>query len=52
MSWKNALLIKKERITHSLNPLTTNVPNHVETSQLIGIANHLAGFYIMGNIGC
>ena len=34
-----------------LNPLTTNVPNHIETSQLICIANQLTGFYMMGNIG-
>ena len=35
----------------SLNPLTTNVPHHIETSQLIYIANQLTGFYMMGNIG-
>ena len=29
-----------------LNPLTTNVPHHIETSQLICYANHLTGFYI------
>ena len=34
------------------NPLTTNVPHHIETSQLICIANQLTGFYIMGIIGC
>ena len=34
-----------------LNPLTTIVPNHIETSQLICIANQLTGFYMMGNIG-
>ena len=33
------------------NPLTTNVPHHIETSQLICIANQLAGFYMMENIG-
>ena len=33
------------------NPLMTNVPYHVETSHLICIANHLTGFYMMGNIG-
>ena len=26
------------------NPLTTNVLRHIEISQLIGIANQLAGF--------
>ena len=34
-----------------VNPLTTNVPHHIETSQLILIANQLTGFYMMGNIG-
>ena len=33
------------------NPLTTNVPEHIETSQLICIANQLTGFFIMGDIG-
>ena len=33
------------------NPLTTNVPHHIETSQLIYIANQLTGFYMMENIG-
>ena len=30
------------------NPLTTNVPHHIETSQLICIANQLTGFYMRG----
>ena len=34
-----------------INPLTTNVPHRIETSQLICIANQLTGFYMMGNIG-
>ena len=34
----------------NLNPLTTNIPHHTETSQLIYNANQLAGFGIMGNI--
>ena len=34
-----------------INPLTTYVPHHIETSQLICIANWLAGFYMMGNTG-
>ena len=34
-----------------LNPLTTNVPNHKETSQSICIANRFTGFYMMANIG-
>ena len=34
----------------SLNPLTTSVSHHIETSQFIRRANHLTGFYMMGNI--
>ena len=34
-----------------LNPLTTNVPHHIETSQSICNAIQLTGFYMMGNIG-
>ena len=34
-----------------MNLLTINVPHHIETSQLICIANQLTGFYMMGNIG-
>ena len=34
------------------NPLTTNVPHHIENSQLIcSDANQLTSFYMMGNIG-
>ena len=33
-----------------VNPLTTNVTHHIETSQLICILNQLTGFYMMGNI--
>ena len=36
----------------TVNPLTTSVPHHKETSQLICRANQLIGFYIMGNTGC
>ena len=36
----------------NINPLTTNVPYHIETSPLICIANQLTGFYMVGNIGC
>ena len=32
-----------------LNPLTTSVPHHIETSQLICSANQSTGFYMMGN---
>ena len=34
-----------------LNPLRTIVPHHVETSQLVCIANQLTGFYMMRNVG-
>ena len=34
-----------------LKPLTTNVPNYIETSQLICSANQLNGFYMTGG-GC
>ena len=37
---------------NTFNPLTTNVPHHIETSQLICSANQLTGFYMMGDIGC
>ena len=36
---------------HSFNPLTTNVPHHIETSQLICGTNQLICFYMIGNIG-
>ena len=32
-------------------PLTTSVPHHIETSQLIWRANQLTCFYMMGNTG-
>ena len=35
---------------NQINPWKTNVPHHIETSQLIYIANQLTGFYMMGNI--
>ena len=34
-----------------LNPITTNVPHHIETSQLICNANKLTGFFMVRNIG-
>ena len=37
--------------TYFINVLTSNVPHHTETSQLILIANELTGLYMMGNIG-
>ena len=36
---------------YSFIPLTTNVPHHIETSQLICHANEVTGFYMIGNIG-
>ena len=38
-------------VNHFLNPITTSVPHHIETSQLICNANRLTGFFMMGNIG-
>ena len=38
----------RQILTH---PLTTNVPHHIETSQLICSANQLTDFYMMGNTG-
>ena len=38
-------------INVNVNPLTTNVPYHIEASQFICNANHLTGFYMMRNIG-
>ena len=35
----------------ALNPLTTNVPHHIESRQLICNANQMTGFYMMGKIG-
>ena len=34
-----------------VNPLTTDVPNDIEISQVICIINQLTGFYMMGNTG-
>ena len=36
---------------YGLNPLTTSVPHHIETSQLICGANQLTGFCMMRNSG-
>ena len=33
-----------------LNPLKTNVPYHIETSQLVCNGNQLTGFYTMGTL--
>ena len=32
----------------NLNPLTKNIPHHMETSQYICNTNQLTGFYMMG----
>ena len=34
----------------TINPLTTNVPCHIETNQLICRTNQLTGFYRMGTL--
>ena len=41
----------KRTLGSHINPLMTNVPHHIETSQLIVIANQLTVFYMMDNIG-
>ena len=43
---------QKSNGIEKVNPLTTNVPYHIETSQLICIciANELTGFYICGTL--
>ena len=33
-----------------INPLMTNIPHHVETSELICSANQLTGFYIRATL--
>ena len=42
---------KKSVRYQRLNQLTINVPHYIETSQLICIANQLAGFSMIGDIG-
>ena len=37
--------------TVRLNLLTTNVPWHIETTQVLCSADQLTGFYMIGNIG-
>ena len=46
------ILCVRNFLEMNLNPSTTNVPHHIETSQLICNANQLTGFYMMGNISC
>ena len=36
-------------LSKHINALTTNVPHHIEISQVIFSANQFSGFYIMGN---
>ena len=38
-------------VKNNLNPLTTNVPHHIDTSQLICNINRLTGFCMIGNNG-
>ena len=45
------LYISKGVFLRLINPLMTNVPHHIASSQLIYSANQLTGFYMMGNIG-
>ena len=40
-----------QKIKFFINLLTTNVPLHTETIQLICSVNQLTSFYMMGNIG-
>ena len=42
---------RSQLVLRPTNPLTTNVPHHVETSQLICNANELTGYYMLGSIG-
>ena len=49
ISVKRFLIPPTLLVPWQLNPLTTIVPNHIETSQLICIANQLTDFYMMGN---
>ena len=37
--------------TEITNPLRTEIPHHIEASQLICNAAKLTSFYMMGNIG-
>ena len=46
-----ALLLKETSLMKWINPLTTNVPHHIETSQWVCSANQLTGFYMMVNSG-
>ena len=50
-SKRYTLLIRFTVFIATVNPLTTNVPHHIGTSQLIWIANQLTGFFMMWNIG-
>ena len=45
-----ATLLSYVEIKNYLNTLTTNAPQHIETSQLICNVNQLTGFYMIGNI--
>ena len=50
----SVLLIKRTEFLRTeevkqINPLTTNVPHHIDTCQLICTASQLNGFYMIGN---
>ena len=42
--------LKWPSFTWYINPLTTNIPHHIETSQLICNTNQLTGFYVMESL--
>ena len=44
--------MERDQSHEMVNPFTTKVPHHIETSQLIYDTNQLTGFYMTGNIGC
>ena len=51
-AFKYAGILKRSRLNWWLfNSLTTTVPHHIETSQLIYDATQLTGSYMKGNIG-
>ena len=49
--WLLLIIVDRKISVLSINPLTTSVPHHIETSQLIYDANQLTGFHMMWNIG-
>ena len=50
--WKSVKGLMRETFSRScVNSLATNIPHHIESIQLICIANKLTGFNMMENIG-